>query len=115
MGLSLTALLSDRPSVRCAALAEAPQPMSHDRLTNMWQADWSGHTCLESIVRTLFAGKQGSLILEETVVPNPYATVMDGLVWVFSSRERKPLYSFSLVRLIWTDGTRRIPLGVRLW
>jgi hypothetical protein len=49
------------------------------------------------------------------VVPKPFATAWDGLAWVFSSQERKPVYGFSLVLLIWTNGTRRIPLGVRLW
>ena len=55
------------------------------------------------------------LILDDTVVPKPFATAWEGLAWVFSSQERKPVYGFSLVLLIWTNGTRRIPLGVRLW
>jgi hypothetical protein len=37
------------------------------------------------------------------------------LAWVFSSQERRLVYGFSLVLLIWTDGTRRMPLGLRLW
>jgi hypothetical protein len=40
---------------------------------------------------------------------------MEGLAWAFSSQERKPVYGFSLVLLIWTDGSVRIPLGIRLW
>jgi putative transposase len=40
---------------------------------------------------------------------------MAGLAWVFSSQERRPVYGFSLVLLVWTDGTLRIPLGIRLW
>ena len=40
---------------------------------------------------------------------------MEGLAWVFSSQERKPVYGFSLVLLVWTNGTLRIPLGIRLW
>jgi Transposase DDE domain len=47
--------------------------------------------------------------------PKPFATALDGLAWVFSSQARKPVYGFSLVVLIWTNGTRRIPLGLRLW
>ena len=46
--LYLTALLYYRTSATCVALAEALQTVSHDRLTRMLQADWSGQTLLES-------------------------------------------------------------------
>jgi len=45
----------------------------------------------------------------------PFARAIEGLAWVFSSRERKPVYGLSLVLLVWTNGIRRIPLGMRLW
>jgi len=113
--LYLTALLYYRTSASCVALAEALQTVSHDRLTRMLQADWSGHTLLERTLRTLFIWERGSLILDDAVIPKPFATAMEGLAWVFSSQERKPVYGLSLVLLVWTDGTLRIPLGVRLW
>jgi putative transposase len=113
--LYLTALLYYRTSASCVALAEALQTVSHDRLTRMLQADWSGHTLLESTLRTLFIWERGYLILDDTVIPKPFATAIEGLAWVFSSQERKPVYGLSLVLLVWTDGTLRIPLGVRLW
>jgi hypothetical protein len=40
---------------------------------------------------------------------------MEGVAWVFSSQERRPVYGVSLVLLVWTDGILRIPLGIRLW
>jgi putative transposase len=113
--LYLTALLYDRTSAACTALAEALQTVSHDRLTRMLQADWSGQTLLELAVRTPFACERGYLILDDTVIPKPLATAMEGLAWVFSSQDRKPVYGFSLVLLVWTDGTLRIPWGLRLW
>jgi DDE superfamily endonuclease len=113
--LYLTALLYYRTSATCVALAEALQTVSHDRLTRMLQADWSGQRLLESAGRTLFAWERGSLIIDDTVVPKPFATAMEGLAWVFSSQERKPVYGFSLVLLIWTDGNVRIPVGLGLW
>jgi putative transposase len=113
--LYLTALLYYRTSTSCVALAEALQTVSHDRLTRMLQADWSGHTLLESTLRTLFIWERGYLILDDTVIPKPFATAIEGLAWVFSSQERKSVYGLSLVLLVWTDGALRIPLGVRLW
>ena len=113
--LYLTALLYYQTSATCVALAEALEIVSHDRLTRLLRADWSGQTLLEHAFRTLFVWEQGYLILDDTVVPKPFATAMEGLAWVFSSQERRPVYGFSLVLLVWTDGMVRIPLGLRLW
>jgi Transposase DDE domain len=115
MWLYLTALLYYRTSATCVALAEALQTVSHDRLTRMLRADWSGQTLLESAFRTLFVCERGYLIIDDTVVPKPFATAMEDLAWVFSSQQGKPVYGFSVVLLIWTDGRVRIPLGIRLW
>jgi DDE superfamily endonuclease len=106
----LTALLYSRTSSSCVALAEALETVSHDRLTRLLQASWSGHTLLELACRTLFVGQRGYLIIDDTVVPKPFATAMEGLAWVFSSQERRPVYGFSLVLLVWTDGMLRIPI-----
>ncbi len=113
--LYLTALLYDRTSVWCVAWAEALETVSHDRLTRLLQADWSGHTLLELAVRTLFVWERGYLILDDTVLPKPFATAIEGLAWVYSSQERKPVYGLSRVLLVWTNGTLRIPLSMRLW
>jgi hypothetical protein len=113
--LYLTALLYYRTSGSCVALAEALKSVSHDRLTRMLQGDWSGHTLLDVACRTLFVWERGFLIIDDTVIPEPYATGIEGLAWVFSSQERRPVYGFSLVLLVWTDGRLRVPLGVRLW
>jgi hypothetical protein len=113
--LYLTALLYYRTSGSCVALAEALETVSHDRLTRMLQGDWSGQTLLERAFHTLFVWERGYLIIDDTVIPKPFATAMDGLAWVYSSQEHKPVYGFSLVLLIWTDGLLRIPLGIRLW
>jgi putative transposase len=113
--LYLTALLYYRTSSSCVALAEALATVSHDRLTRMLQATWSGQILLESAFRTLFIWERGYLILDDTVIPKPFATAIEGLAWVFSSQERKPVYGLSLVLLVWTNGKLRIPLGIRLW
>jgi hypothetical protein len=52
--LYLTALLYYRTTATCVAMSEALQTMSHDRLTRMLQAGWSGQTLLESACRMRF-------------------------------------------------------------
>jgi hypothetical protein len=113
--LYLTALLYDRTSASCIALAEGLHTVSHDGLTRLSQADWSGHTRLELAWRTLFACERGDLIVDETVLPKPFATAIEGLAWLYSSQERKAVYGLSLVRLVWTNGTLRVPVSIRLW
>jgi DDE superfamily endonuclease len=113
--LYVTALLYYRTSATGMALADALPTVSHDRLTRMLQANWSGQTLLDLACRTLSAWEHGYLIIDDTVIAKPFATAIEGLAWVFSSQERRPVYGLSLVLLLWTDGTRRVPLGVRLW
>ena len=113
--LYLTALLYCRASANCVALAEALESVSHDRLTRLLQGEWSGHRLLELAWRTLFVWERGYLIVDDTVIAKPFAAAIEGLAWVYSSQERKPVYGLSLVLLVWTNGTLRIPLGIRLW
>ena len=113
--LYLTALRYYGTSANCVALAEALAPVSHDRLTRLLQGDGSGQRLLELAWRTLFVWDKGDLIIDATVLPKPFAPALEGLAWGFSSVERQPVYGRSLVRLVWTHGTRRIPLGRRLW
>jgi DDE superfamily endonuclease len=110
-----TAVLYVQTSVTGVALAEALDTVSHDRLTRMLQAQWSGHTRLERACRTLFVWERGYLSLDDTVIPKPFATAIEGLAWVDSSQDRQPVYGLSLVLLVWTHGTVRLPLGLRLW
>ena len=115
IGLSRTAILYFRTSGSCVALAEALETVSHDRLTRMRQGAWSGHTRLEGACRTRLTWPGGFLLSDETVIPQPLATTIDGLAGVFSSAARKPVDGVSLVLLVWPHGVRRIPLGRRLW
>jgi Transposase DDE domain len=113
--LYLTAFRYYRTSVSCVAWAEALDTVAHDRLTRLLQGDWSGQSLLALACRTLFVWDRGDLSIDDTVIPKPVATAIEGLAWVFSSLERKPVYGLSLVLLVWTNGTLRIPLGMRLW
>jgi hypothetical protein len=113
--LYLTALLYYPTLSSCVALAEALETLSHDRLTRMLPGEWSGHRLLQYALHPLFTWERGALILDDTVIPKPFATAIEGLAWVFSSQEYRPVYGLSLVLLVWTNGMLRIPLGKRLW
>jgi hypothetical protein len=54
-------------------------------------------------------------MLDDPVIPKPFATTIDGLAWGFARQERQPVYGLSLVLLGWPHGTLRIPWGLRRW
>src|SRR5690606_6006667 len=99
----------------CVALAEAPETVSPDRLTRLLPSAWSGQRLLELACRTLFVRERGYLIVDDTVIPTPFATAIAGLAGVFSSLEGKPGYGPSVGILVWPTGMLRSPLGMRLW
>jgi hypothetical protein len=110
-----TALLYDRTSGRGMMLAEALDTVSHDQWTRLLPAAWAGHTLLELAVRPLFVWTRGYLMIDDTVLPKPVATAMEGVAWVFSSQAPMPVDGFAAVLVGWTHGPRRRPLGIRLW
>ena len=111
----LTALLDDRTAATCMAMSEALQTVSQDRWTRRLQADWPGPPLLENACRRLFVWERGYLLLEDTVIPQPFATAMERLARGFSSQERRPVEGVSRVLRVWADGPLRIPLSRRLW
>jgi hypothetical protein len=48
------------------------------------------------------------------VFTKPFATAIEGLAWKYSSQEGKPVFGLFLVLLIWTNGSLRVPVGIRL-
>ena len=115
--LYLTALLYYRTSATCVALAEALQTVSHDRLTRLLQADWSGQTLLElRLSAHSFVWERGYLIIDDTVIPKPFATAIEGLAWVYSSQEAQAgVWLLPRPARFGRMGRSRIPLGMRLW
>jgi hypothetical protein len=88
--LDLTALLYERTPANCVALADALATVCHDRLTRLLQGDWSGQRRLELAVRTLFVGERGYLISDDTVIPKPFATAIEGSPGSFPARSTSP-------------------------
>src|SRR5262249_54979933 len=54
------------------------------------------------------------LIVDDTVIEK-FGKNLFGVYWVHSSRINKAVLGINLVLLIWTDGKRRVPLGIKVW
>src|SRR5262245_19029430 len=109
------ALLYLTQMTTCATLADAFDSVSHDRLPRMLQGTWSGPIRLDLAWRLLFTVAGGYLLVDDTVVAQPYARRLGEAAWVWSNKDRKGLFGVSVVLLVWTDGQVRIPLAFRVW
>jgi len=59
-------------------------------------------------------GQGGQLQLDDTVLDH-WGEKIFGVYWVYSSRLQKVVLGIHLVVLIWTDGKRRVPIGIKIW
>lgn len=89
--------------------------MSHDRLPRVLQADGSGHQLLALTWRTLFVWRRGARIIDDPVLAKPFAPAIEPLAWVYSSQAQQPVSGVARGLLLWTNGTVRLPLGLRRW
>jgi putative transposase len=58
--------------------------------------------------------KDGYLIIDDTIWQR-YGKKLEGVSYVWDSTISKKVFGTNVVLLIWTDGKRRIPLGLRIW
>ena len=96
---------------------------SHDRLTRLLQAEWSGQTLLELALRTLFVWQRGYLIIDDTVIPKPFArvTIAYGIPErVTSATAREALQGFrssllEQINVVDNSGLSHVPLYLTEW
>ena len=60
------------------------------------------------------AVKDGYLIIDDTVW-NRFGKKLEGVAFVWDSSIGKKILGMNIILLIWTDGVRRIPIGLRIW
>jgi putative transposase len=109
-------LLTVSEAATCMALSRVLR-CSHDRLTRTLvdrKLEWQ--TLLTSFARALF-GKlnDGFLIIDDTVINKSFAKVIDGIAWVFCSKEGRSVLGLNIVVLAWSNGNVTIPLAVKIW
>ena len=59
-------------------------------------------------------GRGGWLELDDTV-RDKFGERIFGVAWVYSSRQQRVVPGLNVVVLLWTDGRRRVPVGIKLW
>lgn len=109
-------LLSVAESANCTSLARVVHH-SHDSLSRILKhkrIEWK--TLLSSLVlRTAGRLQGGYLVLDDTVIDKSFATTIENIAWIYSSKENRCVLGLNVVLLCWSNGTFTIPLALRFW
>ena len=94
--------------------AECFDDLSHDQFTRLLQTPRHWQTLLWRNFASRALGQGGWLELDDTVL-DKFGTQIFGVSWVYCSRLQRVVRGLNLVALIWTDGHRRVPIGIKIW
>jgi hypothetical protein len=110
----LVALIYRNTRTSCCSLAVLCARMSHDTLRRLLHAklSWSRRLWFGFARQMVSSG--GYLVIDDTTWQR-YAEHAEAVSWVWSSTAGKAVRGMQVVLLIWTDGQRKVPIGMRLW
>ena len=114
MTLYMIALMYRTTKANAVELAECYDNFSHDRFTRLLHLPCCWPTLLWQKCAARAVGRGGWLELDDTVL-DKFGEHIFGVAWVYCSRLQKVVLGLNVVALIWTDGRRRIPIGIKLW
>src|SRR6267142_5118776 len=114
MATYLIGLLYRNTRTSCVSLALLCPHVSHDTLRRVLyqKISWS-RRLWESFAQGL-VWKGGYLVLDDTSWER-FTRVAEAVSWVWSSSVGKPVGGMQVVRLLWTEGKWKVPIGIRLW
>jgi putative transposase len=112
MRFYLIGLIYRNSRMSCVCLA-SPVQVAHDRIYRvLYLAFPYSRRMWEWFAMNLV--KDGYLIIDDTIWQR-YGKKLEGVSYVWDSTIGKKVFGTNVVLLIWTDGKRRIPLGLRIW
>lgn len=114
MTLYIIALSYRATKANAVELAECFDEVSHDCFTRLLVDAVCWPTLLWRHFVQRAVGSGGWLELDDTVL-DKFGAHIFGVAWVYSSRLQKTVLGLNVVALIWTDGRRRVPLGIKVW
>jgi hypothetical protein len=114
--LYLTGLITGTES-SATAISAAVGGVSHDTLTRLLSGGWgTARLVLLAAVRVVsWIGGEGWLIVDEVLIPTPYARLIAFCGWDFAHALRRNVFGLRLVFVVWCNGWPRIPLGFSVW
>jgi putative transposase len=112
--LYIIALCYRATKANAVELAECFDDVSQDALTRLLVITccWQKRLWHEVTKRLPLRG--GWLEIDDTVL-DKFGAAIWGVYWVYSSRQQRVVRGMNVVVLIWTDGRRRLPVGIKIW
>jgi putative transposase len=112
--LYIIALCYRATKANAVELAECFDAVSHDAFTRLLGTACDWHKRLWQEVTKRLPLRGGWLELDDTVL-DKFGAAIWGVFWVYSARQQRVVLGLNVVVLIWTDGRRRLPLGLKIW
>lgn len=109
----LIGLIYRNTRTSCVCLASLTG-IAHDRLYRLLYADFPFSRRLWEWFAVRLVGAKGYLVLDDTSWQR-WTQKAEAVSYVWDSRSGKVVFGMSVVMLIWTDGKRKVPLGIRVW
>ena len=114
MILYIIAIIYRNTSASCIAIAKWYEGVSHDQFSKLLAKKRNWPRLLWESFASKMIGEGGNIIIDDTVLEK-FGQVMFGTYWVYSSRYGKAVLGINVVLMIWTDGKRRVPIGIKIW
>lgn len=109
----LIGLIYRNTRTSCVCLASLSE-IAHDQLYRLLYADFPYSRRLWEWFAVNLVGEKGYLILDDTTWQR-WTRKAEAVSFVWDSRIGKIVFGMSVVLLIWTDGKRKVPLGIKVW
>lgn len=109
----LKGLIYRNTRTSCVCLASLSD-LAHDQLYRLLYSDFPFSRRLWEWFAKWLVGEKGYLILDDTTWQR-WTRKAEAVSFVWDSRIGKVVFGMSVVLLIWTDGKRKVPLGLRVW
>ncbi|MFL6282058.1 MAG: transposase [Pyrinomonadaceae bacterium] len=110
----LVALIYRNTRTSCLSLSAVCARVSHDRLQRLLYERFAWSRRLWDFFAARLVRGGGYLIIDDTCWAR-WAKHSEAVSWVWSSTRGRTVRGMQVVLLVWTDGRRRVPLGLRLW
>jgi putative transposase len=109
----LKGLIYRNTRTSCVCLASLSE-LAHDQLYRLLYADFPYSRRLWEWFAEKLIGKKGYLVLDDTTWQR-WTKKAEAVSFVWDSSVGKVVFGMSVVLLVWTDGKRKVPLGMRVW
>lgn len=113
MRFYLIGLIYRNSRMSCVCLASLVE-VSHDLLYRVLYLSFPYSRRLWEWFAAAALITDGYLIIDDTVW-NRFGKKLEGVSFVWDSSIGKKVLGMNIILLIWTDGQRRLPIGLRIW